>query len=258
MIGFLQTIGNVLASRGWLPEPTEGFVKAVNLDDAIKNFQQHHGLQTNRGLDDETVRAIMAPRICGLPDVLPQTMDAERLCKWPDGKIPYFVAAAFPGLTIDESYREFAAGVKPWADVANLQFIPVDSVAEARIVARIRRLDGPNGVLAQSELPCGGITQAKQDYDSSEAWNRSVMARLVVMHEVGHALGIGHIGSGNVMAPTYNGTLSAPQAGDIAEIVKRYGRSTPTPGPTPADDHPVINAQEKRIIVRAGWTIEVR
>jgi len=172
------------------------------------------------------------------------------------------VAAAFPGLTLEETWQSFDWAMGQWAAVGGIKPSRVASSGQARIVATVKRLDGANGVLAQSELPCGGISQAKQEYDSSEAWNRTIQAKLVILHELGHALGIGHISTGNVMAPIYNGNLTKPQSGDISELKSRYGPpivvTPPIPQPPPTSGGIQILFAEKRIVAPNGWTIETR
>jgi hypothetical protein len=52
------------------------------------------------------------------------------------------------------------------------------------------------------------------------------MAVSVICHELGHALGLPHLNAGNLMAPYYDPDVTAPQKGDIEEIVKLYGKRT--------------------------------
>ena len=260
MGGLISTIAEILHSRGWLSNPESPLKK---VDEAVKSFQNWAGLPADGTLTKETQEAINAPRICGLPDVLPLAMDAQNPCRWPDGNITYFVNDAFPGLTENETWEVFDWALGAWAAVAGITPSRASDPNSARIIAFVRRLDGPNGVLAQSELPCGGIRRARQEYDSAESWNRTVQARLVALHELGHALGIGHISSGNVMAPIYNGSLNKPQAGDIAELKARYGPPIvvvpPTPQPPVVGDLQ-IQFEARKIVApaSAGWTLELR
>ncbi|NIQ12984.1 MAG: matrixin family metalloprotease, partial [Candidatus Dadabacteria bacterium] len=83
----------------------------------------------------------------------------------------------------------------------------------------------------------------EQKYDTTENWvvlnhppsNRIDIVR-VACHEIGHVIGIPHIGAGNLMAPHYSQQIRDPQAGDISEAVSRYGRPLPTPEPEPTPD----------------------
>lgn len=254
MSKFLAWLAGVLYSRGWLQEPTTCPVKIA---EAVEAFQRYWGLEPDGDLDPATVEAIDAPRFCGLPDVMEQR---SGVCKWNDGNVDYFVQDAFPGLTHEETWQAFDWMAQQWSAAANLRMKRAANASAARIVGTVIRLDGPNGVLADAQLPCGGITFSRQRYDSSEAWNRTIQARLVILHESGHSLGISHIGGGNVMAPTYNPALVTLQAGDVAEIVSRYGRPTAPvpPVPTPDDGRLIVDTSRKVFVAPLGWRIETR
>ena len=59
--------------------------------------------------------------------------------------------------------------------------------------------------------------------------------------ELGHAIGISHIGPGNLMAPTYSSTINKPQSGDIQEAIARYGPPRVQPSePDPTDDETMV------------------
>lgn len=249
---------DLLRSRGWLPAQVDS---SLEIEKAIARFQAWAGLEQTGEIDPKTIAALDAPRFCGLPDVMEQR---SGLCKWPDNRIAYHVVDAFPGLTIHETWESFDWSMKQWASVCDLKPNRALTPETARIVARVVRLDGPSGVLADSQLPCGAIRQAQQRYDSSEAWNRAIQARLVVLHELGHALGIPHIGSGNVMAPVYDPRLTALQRGDAAEAVERYGKpvDAPAPQPTPpatSEGGPFFFDHMRKVVVApVGWRLETR
>jgi hypothetical protein len=106
------------------------------------------------------------------------------------------------------------------------------------------RIDGRNGILAQSELPIGFTPQftrqISQLYDTGENWtlsgnppaNRIDLGR-VMCHELGHAIGIGHITDGNLMAPMYSTQIALPRNGDVTEARARYGSPAPVSPPPP-------------------------
>ena len=52
----------------------------------------------------------------------------------------------------------------------------------------------------------------------------------VVAHEMGHALGLPHGPSGNLMQPTVDARIRRPKSWDIAEIQRRYGKKPDWPG----------------------------
>lgn len=256
----LQSLAvSILQSRGYLREPTTCPQKIAA---ALTALQRRAGLDVTGELDRETLAELDAPRFCALPDVMEQRGGT---CRWPDGNIGYFVQDALPGLSIEQTWDSFDWAMKLWAGAGNLRTFRARQAAEARIVAKVKRLDGPNGVLAQSQLPCGSIRQAMQDYDSGEAWNRTVDARLVIAHELGHALGLDHApGKGSLMSAYYDPLIKALQTWDVNEIVRRYGAAVPQTPPTPPTP-PAPAAKQLTIdygagIVYApvGWRIEVR
>lgn len=259
--GILARVAEVLESRGWLNGHT---TCPRRIAEAVDRLQDWAGLERTGGLDVATLAELDAPRFCALPDVM--HLNAT-LCKWPDGSIPYFVQDAFPGLTLDATWAAFDWALTLWAESARLVPKRAATAREARIVARVKRLDGPSGVLAQSQLPCGGISQAMQDYDSSESWDKTIMARLVIAHEVGHALGLDHApGKGSLMSPYYDAAITKLQPWDVAEIQKRYGKPafpvpnpnpSPIPTPTPAGSIS-IDLAAKLVTAPAGWRIEVK
>lgn len=258
--GLHAHVATVLHSRGWLPERT---ICPVKIAEAIEGLQEWAGLEQTGRIDPATLAELDAPRFCALPDLMPLN---ATLCKWPDGRVPYYVVHPLPGLTLEETWQAFDWALALWAASAGLVPSRAASIDQARIVARVKRLDGPSGVLAQSQLPCGGISQAQQDYDSSEGWDKQVIARLVIAHEVGHALGLDHApGKGSLMSPYYDASIKALQAWDVAEIQRRYGKQRfpgpapePTPSPAPASPDVAVYVDRKTIVAPAGWKLEVK
>ena len=120
----------------------------------------------------------------------------------------------------------------------------------AHILCKPGHLDGPSNVLAQCELPCGfsphSWRQLNMTCDLSEALVLAenppagkIDAGRMVCHELGHGLGVGHIASGNLMAPTYSNSIRAPRNGDVVEVRARYGLpAAPTPVPAPGPSAP--------------------
>ncbi|MFQ5490650.1 MAG: IPTL-CTERM sorting domain-containing protein, partial [Phycisphaerae bacterium] len=84
----------------------------------------------------------------------------------------------------------------------------------------------PNGVSAAGDV----------HFDDGFAWVTSGAApgppydvETVSLHELGHALGLDHVGTvpGDVMFPSYTGIKTTPAAGDIAFMVSIYGAALP-------------------------------
>lgn len=181
--------------------------------------------------------------ICGVPESA-LAVAAAQVCKWPFHQLTWSVADPLPGLSDDAWQEAFRLALSYWSAVCWLDFEYTPNARTAHILATAGRIDGPSGTLAWSELPCGNPRQLTQKYDTGEQrWVVSESPRggeldivRVVCHEVGHALGMQHIGAGNLLAPTYSASIRRPQPGDVAEMVRRYGRrpaAVPTPVPVP-------------------------
>lgn len=234
----LDDLGFGSSILGLLPESEEA---------KILRFQRFHGLEETGLIDKATSRSLNAPRFCGCPDLM--VMDATTKPRWPDPHIYWGFADNWPQPTMDKVRACLEWGMQQWSNVAKVSWEYCDNNwpqgARSKLLVYPKRLDGPFGVLAQSELANNSDGQHTQDYDTSERWATKVIANLplsandidlalVAMHELGHFIGIPHISGGPcVMNPIYNPTLLTLQPGDVAEAVARYGAAVTPPPPTP-------------------------
>ncbi len=225
-------------------------------DDAITEYQDFHGLKADGEIGPVTERHVLIPRICGHPDRMPYLGDggAHRIAKFPTNEISVLLDnEGFPGFTLRKSTEILQYCLDHWAAVADLEFDFVSTSMGNKPVIRITagRIDGPLGTLAWSNLaPTNPVIQK---YDDAERWvyvgnpqpNVSIpMGRIeiaaVVIHELGHALGIDHAPAAltnGIMRPTYDQSVRKPQPGyDIDEVQKRYG--PPANQPVPDPDEP--------------------
>lgn len=198
-------------------------------------YAAFHALASTKDAEDH----MEAPRFCSHPDV----MEARAtVCKWQNKNISWSVTATPPGLAQEAVVEAYTEAFRRWSKVCGIipQYNPGNP--QAMIVMGVRSIDGSFGVLAESELPCGNVRQCRQWYDSGEQWGifdgrgpggRKIDIIRVATHELGHALGMDHIGAGNLLAPTYSESIWEPQAGDIREMQGRYGPPSATPPPPP-------------------------
>lgn len=202
-------------------------IRGSELAKAIKAYQKFNGIEPTGIVEEKTAHRIARAR-CGLPD-FNLTMGGHE-CKWPMKRITYYQELNLPGLTKNQIAEAYAIAFSQWAAVCDIEPILANSHKTANIYARSgmgrsNGLDNRGGTLAWSELPCGvnENIQLDQMYDEAEAWSFN-MAVAVMCHELGHALGLPHLNDGNLMAPYYDPNVTSPQAGDIEEIVKVYGK----------------------------------
>jgi hypothetical protein len=201
---------------------------------------------------------------------------AQQLARWGKRDLVVGIARnpatgqpfALPGLTTEILEATLLECCRHVEAVCNLHFRLAAPGETADIVVTTGQIDGPLGTLAWSQLP--GSTnhsgQLQQKYDHSEKWGVSKnppadMLDLfrVMLHEFLHALGVPHIGEGNLLAPRYSRAISTLQAGDIVELVGRYGPPVtappppPPPPPPPGNDYFYVTVSDRRY----RWPVEL-
>lgn len=149
---------------------------------------------------------------------------------WPVKRLPYHLdATGFRG-SLDEPQLKmaFEEAFNSWATYLDLEPVAVDRAGDALIQSVFGRIDGYGRVLAYSELADGTARVKGQTYDSGDSWvvsdepvqNYFDLLR-VMIHELGHMLGLTHdkAGADAIMAPTYSWEMPRPTARDVNRLL---------------------------------------
>ena len=164
-------------------------------------------------------------------------------------ELRYQIANSPGDIPLDLVAAEIRRALAEWAKHGNVRFVPtLDGQGDATIAIRFARgshgdaypFDGPGRVLAHTFYPSPPNPEplaGDMHLDADETWGIGVNTDLytVVLHELGHALGIGHSDQpGAVMYPYYR-SLSILSSNDIAAVQSLYGAAQSLPGgPSPA------------------------
>lgn len=126
-----------------------------------------------------------------------------------------------------------------WAQVANISFREVTDASDVQIRFAMDTIDGASGTLAFADTMFStidnGVTfntdSVQVIYDTAESWNNTSFLSTSI-HEIGHALGIGHSEDPNaimtavVIGDNYGTSLAQD---DINAVQAIYGAATTTP-----------------------------
>lgn len=180
--------------------------------------------------------------------------------QWPRGsKLAWNLGFSRLGSLGDLDLKQAVSeGLQEIADCCDLAFEYTANPRLANVLAKVTRLDGKNGVLAQMGIPVGNVsentTQLNGEFDDSESWviadnpqPGQIDFYRVWLHEFLHACGLGHkpanVPGDALIAPIYSPRIRHLQDLDKQELVRRYGVSKNAPPTTEASGPPEIQVR---------------
>lgn len=174
---------------------------------AVRHFQIQMGIPETGVVDERTRTTMQLPR-CGHPDGLPEDPSekyALQGSKWNASTLTWKLLNT-NDVTLAQAQAAVTAAFASWAHVTSLTFQQTTGTPD--IAIQFAAIDGASGILGQTFYPNFG---GDMTLDTAETWtvasstpSDQIDLQTVVVHELGHALGISHSSLfGTVMYPAY-------------------------------------------------------
>ncbi|KAL8106280.1 hypothetical protein AgCh_029899 [Apium graveolens] len=232
-----------------------------SLESALKTYQRNFNLNSTGELDETTLTLIQRPR-CGVADIVngtstmnpgkskPSSLHAVAHYsyfpgspRWPNGQNELTYAFAPENQLGDNVKSVFRTAFDRWSTVTTLTFLQSDNYRRADIKIGFyngdhgdgEEFDGVLGTLAHAFSPPSG----RLHLDGAENWvingedlksYSAVDLESVVVHEIGHLLGLGHSSVEDaVMFPSIpSGARKVQLAGDDVDGIQSLYGSNPS------------------------------
>ncbi len=185
-------------------------------------------------------------------------------------RVFYYYSNVTSQLNAAAAKAEIARAMAQWSSVVQVTWAPGVSATANQTVNILWAtyahgdaypFSGPGGVLAHTFYPANPNPEpiaGDMHLNDSETWHIGTSTDLfsVTLHELGHALGLGHSDNpGDVMYPYYK-MVTGLAAGDVAAIQTLYAAQTGagTPAPTPAPTSPTATPLILTVTATAATT----
>lgn len=190
--------------------------------------------------------------------------------RWEKRALRWFLMRGHPTLDLRSQRLALGAAFAAWQALTNLTITEAHGDPAAEILLGFfagdhkdgQPFDGPRGVIAHAYLPSPArdyLHEGDVHFDADEQWSLDLAAAIpqvdlqtVALHEIGHALGLGHSADPTaVMAPRYQGARRTPAPDDVAAIQAIYGvrSAEPPPALPPAEPGDLIS----RVTALEAW-----
>lgn len=224
-----------------------------DIDAKLSEWRVNEGPRSKEDEDEDTLAAIsdhLTNRVCSVPD-REAAGGGIAFARWPpscSASIKIHVnwhgwSDRAMGMRKEDGREQFQRALDSWMKNVDLRWSQTAKQSEAHCEVDWEKLSG--NTLAWSHLANGSCgLKASQRYDVRD-WNPQYFY-LVVLHELGHLLGLHHNSGRYVMNPSIVGSLDGLTKNDIDRARSLgYGApdvDVPTPGPSRIHipDTPVI------------------
>lgn len=197
---------------GFHPPDDNAVVKTTfdeDLEESIKSFQKAYNLPIDGRLNEETLNLIRTPR-CGVSDHPGLTFDVRSnpVCGWRRRDLRYHIAETLSQIGNDAHISAFTYCLQEATAATGITFTP--GPRGSSIQSFTYRGDGSGGTYAYAFFPCSGADSGDIYFDTFDSWSvqtptprNRVDFVSVCLHELGHALGLGHSADRNAVMYAY-------------------------------------------------------
>jgi len=255
VLGMLKQYGYLEVALGITEEEideSDSIVDESIIRQSLKAFQKRYRLEVTGDLTDETKQLLATDR-CGVKDVEYESSRAKRYVtsknKWDKTELTYWYnpEKMTGDLPIETIKRETEESFQMWADHAGVTFREVAEERQADLTLSFEDGDhgdnwpfsGPGGVLAHAAYPTKGWLHFDDAEDFTSGTSDGIQFKQVVLHELGHNLGLKHSDVRSAtMFPYYFGYTAdlALDQDDILGIEDRLGKGKGTVIPLDGGD----------------------